>query len=91
MRVVLHLELLSAPLNESFDAPTQVALAWFSTYGFDARPSGEFITLAIAKNVPLATLLTSGVFQSPGGKASLVARENLPAGWFPATDKVPTI
>lgn len=78
-------------LSEAFDAPTQVALAWFATYGFDARPAGELITLANAKNVPMATLLTSGVFQSPAGKASLVARENLPTGWSPATDKAPTV
>jgi len=78
-------------LSEAFDAPTQVALAWFATYGFDVRPSGELITLANAKNVPLATLFTSGVFQDLRGKAGLVARENLPAGWSPATDKAPTI
>jgi putative DNA methylase len=78
-------------LSEAFDAPTQVALAWFATYGFDARPSGELITLANAKNVPLATLFASGVFQDLRGKAGLVARENLPAGWSPATDKAPTI
>ncbi|MDT8263016.1 hypothetical protein RQ832_07135, partial [Roseomonas sp. DSM 102946] len=78
-------------LSEAFDAPTQVALAWFATYGFDARPSGELITLANAKNVPLATLFASGVFQDLRGKAGLVARENLPAGWSPTTDKAPTI
>jgi len=78
-------------LSEAFDAPTQVAPAWFATYGFDARPSGELITLANAKNVPLATLFASGVFQDFRGKAGLVARENLPAGWSPATDKAPTI
>lgn len=78
-------------LSEAFDAPTQVALAWFATFGFDARPSGELITLANAKNIPLATLFTSGVFEDLRGKAGLVARENLPAGWSPATDKAPTI
>lgn len=78
-------------LSEAFDAPTQVALAWFATYGFDVRPSGELITLANAKNVPLATLFASGVFQDLRGKAGLVARENLPAGWSPTTDKAPTI
>jgi putative DNA methylase len=78
-------------LSEAFDAPTQVALAWFATYGFDARPSGELITLANAKNVPLATLFASGVFQDLRGKAGLVARENLPAGWSPTTDKAPTV
>ncbi|MCA3363596.1 MAG: DUF1156 domain-containing protein [Roseomonas sp.] len=78
-------------LSEAFDAPTQVALAWFATYGFDARPSGELITLANAKNIPLDTLFASGVFQDLRGKSGLVARENLPASWSPNTDKAPTI
>jgi putative DNA methylase len=60
-------------LTEAFDAPTQVALAWFATYGFDARPSGELITLANAKNIPLATLfkgpraMTSGAISASRG------------------------
>lgn len=78
-------------LTEAFDAPTQVALAWFATYGFDARPSGELITLANAKNIPLATLFNSGVFQDLRGKAGLVARTDLPDGWSPATDRAATI
>lgn len=78
-------------LTEAFDAPTQVALAWFATYGFDARPSGELIVLANAKNIPLATLFSSGVFQNLQGKAGLVARADLPEGWSPATDKAPTV
>ncbi len=77
--------------SESFDAPTQVALAWFATFGFDARPSGELITLANAKNVPLVALFASGVFQDLQGKASLIAREDLPADWSPSTDKAPTV
>lgn len=78
-------------LTEAFDAPTQVALAWFATYGFDARSSGELITLANAKNIPLATLFSSGVFQDLRGKAGLVARADLPDGWSPATDKAATV
>jgi putative DNA methylase len=78
-------------LTEAFDAPTQVALAWFATYGFDTRPSGELIVLANAKNIPLATLFSSGVFQDLRGKAGLVARADLPDGWSPATDKAATI
>ena len=78
-------------LTEAFDAPTQVALAWYATYGFDARPSGELIVLANAKNIPLATLFSSGVFQDLRGKAGLVARDDLPDGWSPATDRAATI
>jgi putative DNA methylase len=45
-------------LDSSFDPATQVALAWFSTYGFDARPSGELITLANAKNSKRLVIVT---------------------------------
>jgi putative DNA methylase len=31
-------------LDTNFDAETQVALAWFATFGFDSRASGELIT-----------------------------------------------
>ena len=31
-------------LDTNFDPETQVALAWFATYGFDTRSSGELIT-----------------------------------------------
>ena len=49
-------------LDTNFDPETQVALAWFATYGFDTRGSGELITLANAKNIPLDALFGSGVF-----------------------------
>ena len=44
-------EEIEKELDAAFDAETQVALAWFATYGFDARASGELITLANAKNI----------------------------------------
>lgn len=78
-------------LDTAFDAGTQVALVWFATYGFDAKPSGELITLSNAKNVPLASLFASGVFQDLRGKASLTARVDLPADWQPADDKELTV
>jgi putative DNA methylase len=78
-------------LDTNFDAETQVALAWFATYGFDAKSSGELITLANAKNVPLGVLFGSGVFSDGKGKAGLTAREDLPDVWSPAADKTPTV
>jgi len=64
-------------LEANFDAETQVALAWFSTYGFDAKASGELITLANAKNIPLNALFASKVFQDHHGKAGLTPRGDL--------------
>jgi putative DNA methylase len=78
-------------LDTNFDAETQVALAWFATYGFDAKPSGELIMLANAKNVPLGTLFASGVFSDGKGKAGLTTRADLPNGWSPASDKGLTV
>lgn len=84
-------EEIESDLDAAFDAETQVALAWFATYGFDARPSGELIVLANAKNVPLSQLFDSGVFNDGKGKAGLTARSDLPPGWTPATDRSPTV
>lgn len=84
-------EEIESDLDTAFDAETQVALAWFATYGFDAKPSGELIILANAKNVPLGTLFASGVFTDGRGKAGLTTRGDLPPGWTPSTDKSPTV
>ena len=78
-------------LDAAFDPATQVALAWFATYGFDAKPSGELITLANAKNIPLESLFSSDVFQNLHGRAGLIARTELPSGWTPATDRELTV
>jgi putative DNA methylase len=78
-------------LETNFDPETQVALAWFATYGFDTKPSGELITLANAKNVPLNALFASGVFSDGKGKAGLTARADLPEDWSPAVDKGLTV
>lgn len=74
-------------LDQAFDAETQVALAWFATYGFDARASGELITLTTAKNTSDRALFASGVFKDMKGKAGLTPREELQPGWSPAGDK----
>lgn len=78
-------------LDTNFDPETQVALAWFSTYGFDARVSGELIMLANAKNIPSNTLFDSGVFKDMKGKAALVPRDELPVGWRPSKDRTLTV
>jgi len=84
-------EELENELDAAFDAETQVALAWFATFGFDKRKSGELITLANAKNVPSSALFSSGVFKDPRGDAALTPREDLPKGWTPASDKSLTV
>jgi putative DNA methylase len=78
-------------LDTNFDPETQVALAWFASYGFDTRSSGELITLANAKNIPISALFSSGIFADLQGKAGLIKRDDLPRDWSPTTDKTPTI
>lgn len=84
-------EEIDQELDAAFDAETQVALAWFATYGFDARASGELITLANAKNIGTNELFESGVFKDLKGKTALTPREELPKGWTPARDKSLTV
>jgi putative DNA methylase len=84
-------EEIDQELDSAFDAETQVALAWFATYGFDAKPSGELITLANAKNISTNVLFASGVFQDMRGRAALTPRVELPADWTPAKDKSLTV
>jgi putative DNA methylase len=78
-------------LDTNFDPETQVALAWFATYGFEKRGSGELIGLANAKNIPLGALFSSGVFADLHGKAVLTSRADLPAKWSPSADATVTI
>ena len=78
-------------LDTNFDPETQVALAWFATYGFDSRASGDLITLANAKNIPSNVLFRSGVFEDLHGKTRITPRDSLPEDWSPATDKTFTV
>jgi putative DNA methylase len=84
-------EEIDQELDAAFDAETQVALAWFATYGFDARQSGELITLANAKNIGTNALFDSGVFKDLKGKTALTPRDELSKGWTPASDKSLTV
>lgn len=84
-------EEIDQELDAAFDAETQVALAWFATYGFDARSSGELITLANAKNISSNALFDSGVFEDLRGKTALTSRDKLPTAWSPAKDRTLTI
>src|SRR5262249_15902262 len=84
-------EEIDSDLVATLDAETQVALAWFSSYGFEAKPSGELITLATAKNTSIDALFDSGVFLNLHGKTALTPRDKLPAGWTPSRDRHLTV
>jgi putative DNA methylase len=78
-------------LDANFDPETQVALAWFATYGFDVKKSGELTTLATAKNIPDRALFNSCVFKNMHGSTALTGRDELASDWSPATDATFTI
>ncbi|CCD98315.1 conserved hypothetical protein [Bradyrhizobium sp. STM 3809] len=78
-------------LDANFDPETQVALAWFASYGFEVKPSGELTMLANAKNIPDRALFDSGVFRNLHGRTALTKRHELPAGWSPVGDHTLTI
>lgn len=88
-------EEIDQELDTNFDPETQVALAWYATYGMgsDSRPqpSGELITLANAKNIGTGALFASEVFQDLKGKTSLTPRDKLRADWTPAGDRHLTV
>jgi putative DNA methylase len=71
-------------LDANFDPETQVALAWFATYGFDARPSGELITLTTAKNTSDRMLFGSAVFKDMKGKVKLRDRSEWTTSSLPS-------
>lgn len=77
--------------DATLDAETQVALAWFASYGFDAKSSGELITLANAKNIPTASLFKSDVFDDLSGRAGLKPRDRLSPDWTPDSDNSLTV
>ena len=77
--------------DASLDAETQVALAWFGSYGFDAKSSGDLITLANAKNIPTSQLFKSDVFEDLSGKAGLKPRDRLSPDWTPSGDASLTV
>ena len=78
-------------LDANFDPESQVALAWYDSYGYEAKKSGELNVIANAKNVPEKALFESGVFTNLHGNAALTPRAALPLVWSPSTDKHPTV
>ena len=78
-------------IDAALDPETQVALAWFADYGFDAKPSGTLIQLTTSKDTSDRALFVSGVFKDMKGKVALTPREELPNEWSPASDKLLTV
>jgi putative DNA methylase len=78
-------------LDTNFDPETQVAVAWFASYGYETRKSGELNVVANAKNVPERALFEALVFKNLHGNTSLTPRAELPLEWSPSADKHLTV
>jgi putative DNA methylase len=78
-------------LDGNFDPETQVALAWYASYGYDTKKSGELNVVANAKNVPERSLFEALVFKNLHGNTTLTPRGELPLDWRPSNDRHQTV
>lgn len=93
MRVRSALTLINQVLDEiltaqegDFDTETRWALAWFEEHGLEVGPFGKAETLSKAKNTALNALVHAGIVESVGNRVRLLARDELPGTWDPASD-----
>ena len=71
-------------LDANFDPETQVALAWFATYGFDARASGELISTRERQEHPdRGAVPLWRVPEHATARRALTPRAELPEDWSP--------
>ncbi len=69
-----------------FDADSRWALAWFEQHGFDEGDFGDAEILSKAKGTAIDGMVQAGILKSGGGKVRLLAPQELPTDWNPATD-----
>jgi len=97
MRVRSALQLINAALDAAigvgtdagtadYDRETRWAKEWIASYAFAPGPYGTAETLATAKGVSVAGIVTAGIIQSQAGKVRLLRPSELRPDWNPATD-----
>lgn len=77
--------------SADLDADTRWALTWFDEYGFADGPFGRAEQLSKARNTSVAGLEAAGIVTTVGDRVSLRGRDELEAGWDPATDRRLTV
>jgi putative DNA methylase len=94
MTVRQALTLINQTLDEvlaeqegEFDGDTRWAIAWFEQFGMEDGQFGVAETLSKAKNTAVNALVEAGIIAARAGKVRLLKRDELKAGWDPATDK----
>jgi putative DNA methylase len=93
MTVRTALQLINQVLDEvlseqegDFDADTRCALGWFQQHQYGEGEFGSADVLARAKGTSVQGLVEAGVMLASRGKVRLLKRDELDAGWNPATD-----
>lgn len=69
-----------------FDADTRFAIKWFEQFGFEEADYDPAEGLARAMNVSVKGLEKVGILVAQAGRVKLLRRQEMPAGWDPATD-----
>jgi putative DNA methylase len=78
-------EIVSGTESE-FDADTRWAITWFEEFGLGEGPYGQAEQLSKSRNTSVVGLAQAGLIAQRASKVRLVAREELPAEWFPDLD-----
>jgi putative DNA methylase len=69
-----------------FDADSRWAITWFEESGFSEGDYGRAEQLSKSKNTSVEGMKQAGILASSRGKVRLLAPDELPADWDPATD-----
>ncbi|GAC57382.1 hypothetical protein GOHSU_18_01370 [Gordonia hirsuta DSM 44140 = NBRC 16056] len=86
-RINAILDEVLTELENDFDAPTRFALTWFRQNGFSSGTFGEAESIANARGISLDSLERAGILTKGGGQVTLIAPEEMPTEYDPATDQ----
>ncbi|MEZ5211459.1 DUF1156 domain-containing protein [Gordonia sp. (in: high G+C Gram-positive bacteria)] len=86
-RINTILDEVLTELENDFDSPTRFALTWFRQNGFASGIFGEAESIANARGISLDALARAGILTRGGGKVALIAPDDMPEEYDPATDQ----
>lgn len=86
-RINAILDEVLTELENDFDLQTRFALDWFRQNAFSTGTFGAAESIANARGVSLDRLDRAGILTKGGGKVALIAPDDMPADYDPATDQ----
>ena len=93
MTVKTALQLINRELDEylggiqgEFDADTRFAVIWFEQNGLAGGDYGTANSIATARGISVDSVKHAGIVESAAGKVRILKRDEIDAGWDPATD-----